>query len=279
MASRQPGTGRRRARVSGPAAIVAAVVLVATSLLAQGPPGGRGGPPQPPRAPREAAPVDFTGYWVSVVTEDWRWRMLTPAKGDFAGVPMNAAARKLGLAWDPARDEADGNQCRAYGAAAIMRMPGRLHITWQDERTLKIETDSGTQTRLLHFGGSPPDPPKPEWQGHSVAQWEQPMRGPGPPDNLPIALNPREGNRGRSLEVVTTQLRPGYLRKNGAPYGSRTVLREYFDLSTERNGDTWFVVTTIVEDPEHLTTPFVTSTNFKKQADATGWSPTPCAAR
>jgi hypothetical protein len=258
---------------------VLALLLASAPLLAQGPPGGRGGPPQPPRSPREAAPVDFTGTWVSVVTEDWRWRMLTPARGDFAGVPLNAAGRKLGLAWDPARDEADGNQCRAYGAAAIMRMPGRVRISWQDDRTLKLETDSGTQTRLLHFGGTPPDPPQPGWQGYSVAQWETPMRGPGPPDFTPIALNPREGTRPRSLEVVTTQLKAGYLRKNGVPYGERTVLKEYFDLSTERNGDTWFVVTTIVEDPENLTTPFVTSTNFKKQADGSGWNPTGCAAR
>jgi hypothetical protein len=253
--------------------------LSVSTLVGQGPPGGRGGPPAPPRAPREAAPVDFTGYWVSVVTEDWRWRMVTPAKGDFAGVPLNAGARKLGLAWDPAKDEAEGNQCRAYGAPAIMRVPGRLHITWQDERTLKIDTDAGTQTRLLHFGGKPPEPAKPDWQGYSVAQWEQAVRGAGPPDFTPIALNPREGTRGRSLEVVTTQLRPGYLRKNGVPYSDKTVLKEYFDLSTERNGDTWFVVTTIVEDPEYLTTPFVTSTNFKKQPDATGWNPTPCVTR
>jgi hypothetical protein len=79
--------------------------------------------------------------------------------------------------------------------------------------------------------------------------------------------------------VVTTNLKPGYLRKNGVPYSARTVVREYFSLSRERNGDTWFVVTTIVEDPEYLTTPFVTSTNFKKQADAAGWNPTPCVAR
>jgi hypothetical protein len=250
-----------------------------STLVAQGPPGGRGGPPAPPRPPREAAPVDFTGYWVSVVTEDWRWRMVTPAKGDFAGVPLNAVARNFGLAWDPAKDEAEGNQCRAYGAPAIMRVPGRLRISWQDERTLKIETDAGTQTRVLHFGSRPPDPARPEWQGYSVAQWEQAVRGPGPPDFTPIALNPREGTRGRSLEVVTTQLRPGYLRKNGVPYSDKTVLKEYFDLSTERNGDTWFVVTTIVEDPEYLSQPFVTSTNFKKQADATGWAPGPCLAR
>ena len=159
-----------------------------------------------------------------------------------------------------------------------MRVPGRLHITWQDDTTLRIETDAGTQTRLLRFRGSAPDA-RPTWQGHSVAQWEGIVRGPGAPDFLPIALNPREGTRSRSLEVVTTNLRPGYLRKNGVPYSARTTVREYFDLSTERNGDTWFVVTTIVEDPESLTEPFVTSSNFKKQSDATGWNPRPCTAR
>jgi hypothetical protein len=255
------------------------VMLSASALDAQGPPGGRGGPPAPPRAPREAAPVDFTGQWVSVVTEDWRWRMVTPAKGDFAGVPLNAAGRKAGQAWDPARDEAEGAQCKAYGAPAILRLPGRLRISWQDERTLKIETDYGSQTRLLHFGGTPPQPPKPDWQGYSVAQWELPVRGVGPPDFTPIALNPREGTRGRSLEVTTTQLRAGYLRKNGVPYSEATVLKEYFDLHTERDGSTWFVVTTIVEDPANLSQPFVTSTNFKKQADQSGWTPTPCTTR
>jgi hypothetical protein len=259
------------------AALAFLVIAALTGLDAQGPPGGRGA--APPKSPREAAPVDLTGYWVSVVTEDWRWRMVTPARGDFAGVPLNAAARKLGLAWDPAKDDADGNQCKAYGAPAIMRVPGRLHITWRDDNTLQIETDAGTQTRLLHFGTPPPQALEPTWQGYSVAQWEGVVRGAGPPDFTPIALNPREGTQGRSLEVVTTNLRPGYLRKNGAPYSARTTLREYFALSREPNGDTWFVVTTIVEDPEYLTTPFVTSTNFRKQLDATGWAPAPCAAQ
>jgi hypothetical protein len=264
--------------------ITAFVMTASSALAAQGPPAGRGGPPggrgaQPPRSPREAAPVDFTGYWVSVVTEDWRWRMVTPAKGDFSGVPLNAGARKLGQAWDPAKDEADGNQCKAYGAAGLMRMPGRLHITWQDDNTLRIDTDQGTQTRLLHFGSKPVAGLAPSWQGYSSANWEGPQRGVGPPDFTPIALNPREGTRGRSLEVVTTNLKAGYLRKNGVPYSDAATVREYFDLSVERNADTWFVVTTIVEDPQYLTTPFVTSTNFKKQADDKGWSPTPCTVR
>jgi len=142
-------------RMRRPYGLVIAILAASSiAIAAQGPPGGRGAP-QPPRTPRAAAPVDFSGYWVSVVTEDWRWRMVTPARGDFAGVPLNAAARKLGQAWDPAKDEAEGNQCKAYGAAGIMRMPGRLHITWQDDTTLKIDTDQGTQTRVFHFGGNP----------------------------------------------------------------------------------------------------------------------------
>src|ERR1700758_3886078 len=111
----------------------------------------QGGAQQPPATARGAAQVDFTGYWVSVVTEDWRWRMVTPARGDFAGVPLNATGRKLGEAWDPAKDEAAGEQCKAYGAAGLMRIPGRLHIFWQDDNTLKLETDAGSQTRILTF--------------------------------------------------------------------------------------------------------------------------------
>ena len=253
------------------------LIVLAISALARAQPPGRGGPPAPPKSPREAAPVDLTGYWVSVVTEDWRWRMVTPIKGDFASVPLNAEGRRVGLAWDPAKDEAAGEACRSYGAAAIMRVPGRLHITWQDDRTLKIETDAGTQTRLLLFGSTPPGNAKPTWQGSSVAQWEQPVRGTGTP--LPGLGATRQGTGGRSLEVKTTQLRPGYLRKNGPPYSANAVLSEFFDLSKERNGETWFVVTTIVEDPQYLTEPFVTSTNFKKQADSAGWDPQPCKAR
>src|ERR1700733_5563 len=153
------------------------MAILPAAIHAQGR-GGRGGPPPTPKA---SAPVDFTGYWVSVVTEDWRWRMLTPIKGDFASIPLNAEGRKLGDAWNPAADEAAGNQCKAYGAPAIMRVPGRLHITWADDNTLRIETDAGTQTRLLHFhletadaSGTPSG--EPSWQGYTVANWERPLR-------------------------------------------------------------------------------------------------------
>ena len=158
-----------------------------------------------------------------------------------------------------------------------MRVPGRLHITWADDNTLHIETDAGTQTRLLHFDGEPAKEAKPPGKATPSANWEKPLRGSGSPQAGLGAT--REGTQGRSLEVVTTQLRPGYLRKNGPPYSANTVLKEYFDLSKERNGDTWFAVTTVVEDPTYLTEPFVTSTNWKKEPDGSKWAPTACSAR
>src|SRR5438552_9832449 len=103
-------------------------------------------------AAKAQATIDLTGYWVSFVTEDWRYRMITPPKGDYAGVPMTPEARRIADAWDPAADETAGSQCKSYGAAAIMRVPTRLHVTWQDDNTLRIDTDAGTQTRLFQFG-------------------------------------------------------------------------------------------------------------------------------
>jgi hypothetical protein len=243
--------------------------------------GQRGGPPDPPRPAKAAAPIDLTGYWVSIVSEDRRWRMVTPAKGDYASVPTNADARKVADAWDPAKDEAAGEQCKSYGAPAIMRVPGRLHITWQDDNTLKVETDAGTQIRLFHFGDWKSPGGDPTWQGDSVASWETP-RGPGGPFGPGVSEGegggpppPKYGN----LKVVTTRIRPGYLRKNGVPYSDKATLTEYWDLLKQRNGDTWIVITTTVEDPTYLTTAFITSTNFKKEANGSKWDPSPCSSR
>jgi hypothetical protein len=257
------------------------VSLGAGSVLAQGvpPPSGIGPPggPQQVKSAQAAEPVDFTGYWVSVVSEDWRWRMVTPIKGDFASIPLNEEGRRVGNAWDPAEDTAAGEQCKSYGAPAIMRVPGRVHISWTDENTLKVETDAGTQTRLFHFGGRPSSKEAASWQGYSIANWERPVRGSGAP-GFGLGAT-REGAHGRALEVVTTQLRPGYLRKNGPPYSENAVLKEYYDLHKERNGDTWFTVTTVVTDPTYLSEPFVTSTDFKKIPDGVGWSLSACVAK
>jgi hypothetical protein len=230
------------------------------------------GAQQPAASARAVAPVDLTGYWVSIVTEDWRWRMMTPAKGDYASVPLNAEGTRVAGTWDPAKDEAAGEQCRSYGAPAIMRVPGRLHITWQDDNTLRIDTDAGTQTRTFQFARpqSPaPEKDVPTWQGQSVALWEP--GGGGRRGAAPVLAG--------SLKVVTTELRPGYLRKNGVPYSTNAILTEYYGATHEDNGDSWLIVTTVVEDPRYLNGRFFTSSHFKKLPDASGWKPAPCTAR
>src|SRR5215813_9462197 len=225
-----------------------------------------------PATARAVSPIDLSGNWVSIVTEDWRFRMVTPPKGDYASVPLNGAARQVADKWDPAADEAGGNACKSYGAANIMRTPGRLHISWQDDTTLKIETDAGQQTRLLHFTGTPGGDPS--WQGYSQASWEiaggNPFGGRGGGGGGGggrggAAAAPPPAPRGGSLKVVTTRLKEGYLRKNGVPYSENAVVTEYFDRHSESNGDEWFTVTTIVDDPKYLAQSFITSTHFKKE--------------
>jgi hypothetical protein len=233
---------------------------------------------QPAGSPAAAAPVDLTGYWVSPVMEDWRWRMMTPLKGDAASIPLKAEARPVVEAWDPADDEASGDTCKAYGAPGLLRLPGRLRISWEDDRTLKIEADAGTQTRLLHFDAPPPPGTSPTRQGYSSATWnpaaaESPVSVPG------LGMAPPAPIVYRTLVVTTTHLLPGYLRKNGVPYSAETTVTEYFDRFSEPDGAEWFTVTTIVTDPVYLGMPFVTTTDFRKEPDGSRWNPTACTAR
>jgi len=261
-------TERRRlvARFVAQFVVAASAVTVGSALVAA----QRGGPAQVQRPPAQArAPIDLTGYWVAVVTEDWRWRMMTPPKGDVQSIPFNAEGVRAANAWDMAQDIAAGEQCKPFGAGGIMRMPGRLHITWQDPNTLKVETDAGTQTRLLHFGKLEGAAGEKTWQGRSVAEWDFGtligQAGPAP-----------AGTRG-SLKVATTRMRAGYLRKNGAPYSEDAVLTEYFDRdSNTSDGAQWFHVMSIVADPKYLTEPFVTDSIFKKEPDGSKWRPTGC---
>lgn len=240
------------------------IVAMAPWINAQGRGAAPAGAKEAPRTAKAAALYDVTGYWASVVTEDWRFRMVTPLKGDYTGIVLNAEGRKLAAAWDPAKDEAAGEQCRSYGAPNILRVPGRLHITWQDDQTLKIETDAGRQTRVLYFGRT--EDPGGDWQGLSKATWEM----------LPVGRGVAPVG---SLKVVTTNLKPGYLRKNGVPYSAGAVLTEYFDRVNEPGGASYLVITTTVEDPAYLAQPFLTASHYKRQSDSSGWNPTPCSAR
>jgi hypothetical protein len=245
---------------------------LALPLIMQAQGGGRGGPPPTAKA---AAPIDLTGYWVSIVNEDWRFRMVTPSLGDYQGVPMTAEARKVADAWDPAKDEAAGEQCKSFGAPALLRVPEHLHITWQDDRSLRVDTDAGTQTRLFHFGDWKAPAGPSTLQGDSVASWEVRAGGRGGPQADPNG--PPQGKG--SLKVTTAHLKAGYLRKNGVPYSDNASLTEYWDMIKERNNDIMLVVTIVTTDPQYLREPFIITSHFKKQAGDDGWKPTPCSAK
>ena len=240
----------------------------AAGAQGRGDPGDRGDGPPP--AARAAAPIDLTGYWVSVITEDWRWRMVTPPRGDYASLPINMEAKKFADTWDPAKDQAAGGACKAYGAPGLMRQPTRLQITWQDDNTMKMEADAGTQSRLFHFGDWTAPGGAPTLQGETTAQWETGARGRGA--NQP---QPMFGN----LKTVTKNLRTGYLRKNGVPYSDKTTLTEYWDLARQPNGDQWLIVTTVVEDPTYLARTWITSLNFKKEPNGSKWDPSACSVK
>jgi len=243
--------------------LVALIVTASLAIPVRTQAQNRGGPPPTAKA---SAPVDLTGYWVAVVNEDWRYRMVTPAKGDYRGVPITLDALKIVNAWDPKADEAAGTQCKSYGAGAIMRAPGRIHITWQDDNTLRVDTDAGMQSRLFQFAAVTAPAGTPTWQGQSAARWERPG-GRGNP-----------GLRVGSLTVVTTNMRAGYLRKNGVPYSENAKVTEYFDVAPQANSGQLLVVTTVVDDPRYLLQPFIVSSHFKKEADGSKWDPTPCSS-
>ena len=236
--------------------------MVGLVLAAQAQGQGRAGGAGQARSARAAAAQDLTGYWVSVVAEHWHLRMLVPPRGEFSMLPLNAEARRIANTWDLAKEVAGGEPCKSYGAAAIMRVPGRLHIHWADDNTLQMDIDSGTQTRLFRFGAAAAASQPPQWQGYSAAVWE------------PTGRDGAE--RSAHLKVTTTRMRAGYLRRNGVPYSENATLQEYFDRFTEPNGDEWLVVDSILTDPQYLTQPYLTSTAFRKIPDRSGWDPTPC---
>jgi hypothetical protein len=237
------------------ATILATLAFIAVVPSAAGQ--GRGGTAVATGPAKTSAPIDLTGYWVALVSEDWRWRMLTPPKGDYSRVPLTEQARKIADAWDPAADEAASVACKGYGAAAIMRLPSRFHATWEDENTLRVDSDYGMQTRLFHFNSPPSSAGERTWQGYSIAEWQKPA----------------------SLKVVTTNMRSGYLRKNGVPYSENAAVTEYFDIAPLPSGGQALLVTTIVEDPQYLQQSFVVTSQFKKEADGSKWDPTPCTAK
>lgn len=280
MSRRSVWVSRYIGRSSGRSALslLLAGLIAAGTLGATGAAQAQGrraaaGPPPPPQDARVAAPFDATGYWVSLITEAWRFRMIVPGPGDYDEIPLNLAAKQFADAWSSATDEASGQQCKAYGAAVIMWVPERLHISWADANTLQVDTDAGMQTRLLHFKPTPKDRAQPpSLQGLTVAEWVLHGAGgfgPPPPGT------PRYGY----IKATTDHLTQGLLRKNGVPYSDKAKMTEYWEQHATPEGAQWLIVTTRVDDPVYLADPYFFSPTFRKEPDGARWHPTACSLR
>jgi len=237
-----------------------------------GPP-GIVGPANAPANGKAQAPFDPSGYWVALVTQDWRYRMVVPGPGQYSGIPINIAAKQFADSWKSADYIAAGNECAAYGAPALMMLPTRLHISWQDDNTLRVETDAGQQTRLLHF--SSPAPGAPSLQGDSRAQWLTPAPtiafgggGPGPG----AASLPKYG----VLRASTTNLTAGLLRKNGVPYSDKTTLLEDWMLNSMPDGADYLTISILIRDPVYLRGDYHLAPVFVRESNASKWQPAPC---
>ncbi len=211
----------------------------------------------------------MTGNWVSVVTEDWLWRMTTRPKGDASSIPLNPNGRKVANEWDPSTD----GSCKAFGAAALMRMPTRVRVSWESDEVLKVETDAGQQTRRLVFGKPRPAGVAKSAQGYSAATW---VFAPPAPFRAPPIPGAPPAKGGDSLMVTTTDMTAGWLRRNGIPYSENARMTEYFDVFALDSGEQWFVVTTLVDDPEYLAQQYYTSSHFRREKDGAKWDPQPC---
>jgi hypothetical protein len=258
--------------VSAVLAVLAAATLVDTASAQR-----RGTPAAPLPQGRAGAPIDITGNWVSLITDDWVYRMITPKKGDYSYVPLNAEGRRVADTWDPERDKAAGEECKGYAAPAIMRLPSRVQISWQDDNTLKLDIDNGMQTRLFRFDQREPQGAR-SWQGWSYARWELS----GSTDRQMVFADAKTSlgdvKRQGALHVDTTNLRAGYLRKNGVPFSENAFVTEYYNLIVEEDGNQYLVIQTYVEDPRYLNTHFVRTLQFKREPDASKRAPVPCSA-
>lgn len=244
------------------AAASALLVMLGAQPGAAQPPGPAG----EPRSAREAAPVDLTGYWVSLVTEDWIERMSPDSPP--SGIPEDFFRRG---GRGPTRPELPNTNpdepCRVYGAGGSLRVPGRLHITWLDDNTLGIEMDAGSQKRVFNFDPARPAPERSSLQGYSVAAWELPA-----PPRARGAVQDTGPPAWGSLRVVTTNMTGGYLLSSRSNYTSDAMLTEYFTHHTDF-GQEYFTVTAVLEDSGGN---IITSSTFKKEPNSSKFSPSGC---
>src|SRR5262245_19351586 len=198
-------------------------------------------------ASRAAAQSDLTGEWAGRVHEDAPARMGADAGvsvGDYAGLPITAAARLKADSWDASIQDVLEHQTvpaspfyAMRGGATNLRISKIVDDATQQTVAFKIVRSPGSGgIRLIWMDGrpQPPEYAAHTWQGFSTGTWE-----------------------GNTLVVETTHVKMASLQLNGVPHSDRATMSEHFF----RHGN-YLTVVTVVSDPQYLEEPLIRSTNF-----------------
>jgi hypothetical protein len=201
------------------------------------------------------AQIDMNGVWAPIFHEDQPERVPGPDIGDYAGLPINDAARLRADSWDASLLTLPEHQCKPHPSTYGFRGVGNLRIAFDfddpTQRLVKINTQIQwmEQKREIWMDGRPhpPEYAPHTWQGFSTGRWEGPV-----------------------LVVDTTHLKAGWMRRNGLALSDRTTMEERFI----RHGD---LLTHIymISDPVYLTEPLVKTNGFRLQLNGTV-DPYPC---
>jgi len=222
-------------------ALVVAVLCV--SVHGQAPPAPAAGP---------APGFDISGYWTAAMHEDALERGAGPEIGDYGGFPINEAARLFALSYDASRVTLRHHQCDGYVAPYSVRSIGNARA-WEDrdphtQRLLAIhwynQTFEGHRTIWMDGRPHPPAYAPHTWMGFSTGRFV-----------------------GNALEVQTTHLKQGWLRRNGLPESDQATMVEFF----VRHGDR-LTHTSVITDPVYLDGPEIRTTDFFRQpVDHQSW--------
>jgi cyclase len=201
---------------------------------------------QGPGEQQGPAPVfDISGYWTPALHEDALDRGAGPETADYGGVPISEAGRLFALSYNTSRVTLRHHQCDGYVMPYQIRALGNVRA-WE-------ERDPHTQRLIaIHWYSQ-------TFEGHRTI-W---MDGrPHPPAWAPHSWMGFSTGRmvGNALEIQTTHLKQGWLRRNGLPESDQAAAIEFF----VRHGDR-LVHTAVVNDPVFLAEPLVVTTDFFRQ--------------
>jgi hypothetical protein len=189
-----------------------------------------------------SAQEDPSGNWAPRFHEDFLERIPGPEIGDYAGLPINDAARLRGDSWDATLVELPENQCREHSSDYGWRGPSNLRIWPEVERATQrviayhthLSAYGAEQTIWMDGRPHPPDYARHTWAGFSTGAWD-----------------------GDTLVVTTDHLKENWIRRNGIPRSDRAEAHVHL----MRHGN-YLTVAVLVYDPDYLTEPFMRTTDF-----------------